>query len=670
MNFSSLSSLCATSSAALLLAVSATAQTWSGGSSALWSDSGNWSAAPASGTSTQLTFGGAGGSSQNDLGLFAFKSIVFNSGSGAWTISGDALSANGTIENKSAEMQTFQSAVTIDKTTTITTSGGPIVFNGVLSSADASQQFSHTGPYPMTLTKDAILTPAGEFIGTGDIIIDGCAITDPRTGDYSAFKNVTGGRLVIRNGGSFTTRKIQQRQGESCGVLVEGWGPNGERSTLTCTSGGIEQGTYSSNNSLFDIGTGGEGVFSGGFSLGKSWQTPATNSIVRIRDGGRLATNGGIKIGQDGAVAQGLIVEGVDPVSGEPSLWNANGKQLNFGWGDANCVSNFVIIRNSAVVTNLNLSNGGHNNTKGKPMYQRIEITDGGVLYGTIGTGCYEGSSYTLVSNGGKVIGITGGLRDFNVGRNGDSSDNLMVVDGCGVAGSTMVTNVGAVTVAWVEDTGSTRSMSNNVLRIVGGGQVFGSKDSILGRVYAYDHKTNLNSRIEISGTGSLLHLAGCSLTISSPDNAEGFVSCDHALRVADRGLATSIKNITVGATGDKLVATNNCVELAGGMVECTNLYVRAGNVVAADVSVYGAADTPMTVAGTAEFAAGSLVRPLPFASTPNSDWHVILRAGTLKDKGVELDPAYAATFRMNVDTTAGTISLRYRNPGVVVLFR
>ena len=655
---------------ALALPLAAMAQTWSGGSSALWSDSGNWSTAPSSGTSTELTFGGSGGSSQNDLGAFAFKKLIFNTASGAWTISGDALSANGTIENKSAETQTFQAAVTIDKTTTITASGGPIVFEGALSSADASQQFSHTGPYPMILKADATLSPAGEFIGTGDVIIDGCDIVDPRTGDYSAFKSVTGGHLVIRNGGSFTTRKIQQRQGDQCGVLVEGWGPNGERSTLTCTSGGIEQGTYSSNNSLFDIGTGGEGVFSGGFSLGKSWQTPATNSIVRVRDGGRLTTSGSIKIGQDGAVAQGLIVEGRDPVTSEPSLWNANGQQLNFGWGDANCVSNFVIIRNGAVVTNLNLSNGGHNNTKGKPMYQRIEITDGGVLYGTLGTGCYEGSSYTLVSSGAKVIGITGGLRDFNVGRNGDSSDNLMVVDGCGIAGGTMVTNVKSVTVAWVEDTGSTRCMSNNVLRIVGGGQVFGSQDSTIGRVYAWDHKTNLNSRIEISGTGSLLHLAGCSLSISSPDNAEGFVSCDHALRVADRGLATSIKNITVGATGSNLIATNNAVELAGGTVECTNLYVRAGNVLAADVAAYGAEDTPMTVAGTAEFANGSLVRPLPFATTPNSDWRVILRAKTLRDQGVALDPAYAECYRLDVDTAAGTISLRYLPPSTVVLVR
>lgn len=428
---------------ALALPLAATAQTWSGGGdTALWSDSGNWNAAPASGTSTQLTFGGSGGSSQNDLGVFAFKSLTFSSASGAWTISGNALSANGTIENKSAETQTFRADVTIDKTTAITASGGPIVFEGALASADASQQFSHTGPYPMILKADATLSPASEFIGTGDVIIDGCAISDPRTGDYNFCKDVTGGRLVIRNGGSFTTRKIRQHKGESCGVLVEGWGPNGERSALVCTNGGIEQVTYSSNNSLFDFGMGGEGVFSGGINLGKSWQTPATNTVVRVRDGGRLTTSGKCQIGREGGMGQGIIVEGVDPDTRIPSLWNASGKQVTLGYDNTSSTNNFLVIRNGGVVTNANVASEQHNTSTGVSMYSHYAITNGGILYGSFQLGANNNDNSAIVAgNGARIVGISG-LQGFRVGSDRNASRNTMLIDGLGVAGGAVVTNM------------------------------------------------------------------------------------------------------------------------------------------------------------------------------------------------------------------------------------
>lgn len=114
----------------------ASAQTWTGLSSGLWFNAGNWSptAVPISSTSTQLVFEKTSHPAMtNDLpGTTTLDSMTFNLGSNGYTLSGNALKLN-TITTNSVPSVTISTAIAVGSVGLTVNGSGDIALNGPIS---------------------------------------------------------------------------------------------------------------------------------------------------------------------------------------------------------------------------------------------------------------------------------------------------------------------------------------------------------------------------------------------------------------------------------------------------------------------------------------------------------------------------------------------------------
>ena len=166
-------SLCATQGA-----WAQTTDTWLGTAGTFtWSTQANWASGSAPNlTGDSLAFSGtyANTASQNDLGAASFANIVFNSGAGSVSItskSGSTLAVTSTITDNSANVETFNTALTLGGNVTMTTGAGAnLSFLGKVS-----------GSKSVTLT------------GTGTVTMAGGGVANTYTGGT----NVNGGTLLV-----------------------------------------------------------------------------------------------------------------------------------------------------------------------------------------------------------------------------------------------------------------------------------------------------------------------------------------------------------------------------------------------------------------------------------------------------------------------------------------
>ena len=130
--------------------------TWNGaGSDNNWSTGANWGGtAPVA--NNNLTFAGTTRlSSTNDIAAdTTFGNITFNSGAGAFTLSGNRItlsSSNKTIQNSSTNTQTIALGMILSNGVTIRANSGAIVLSGNLSGAGAIFK-SSSGAFDLTLS--------------------------------------------------------------------------------------------------------------------------------------------------------------------------------------------------------------------------------------------------------------------------------------------------------------------------------------------------------------------------------------------------------------------------------------------------------------------------------------------------------------------------------------
>ncbi|NCY22926.1 hypothetical protein EBX31_13370, partial [bacterium] len=156
-----------------------------------------------------LSFGSAGSggwtSITNNSGAWATSfSIFFNSGAPSYTISGDAFSVWGKIENNSANTQTISTDISAaNAVKELNPVSGDLVFN----SANLYLGTAGGGEWRVWGTKKATINGVISENGTLSIQ-EGATVILTKTNTYNAATYVRGGELQIQNGGKVGTYEI------------------------------------------------------------------------------------------------------------------------------------------------------------------------------------------------------------------------------------------------------------------------------------------------------------------------------------------------------------------------------------------------------------------------------------------------------------------------------
>jgi fibronectin-binding autotransporter adhesin len=172
---------------------------WSGaGPNSLWSTGTNWgSSAPVA--NANLQFGGSTQlNTQNDLTPFLnFNSITFNSGAGAFNLSGNSIYLSGNITNNSSSLQTVNLAMTLTFHRDFAGGTGGLVL---------SQPISQTAAYNVGIGAGTVyLTGAGSLPDTATLYMLGSSSVADLSGISAASETVaaiaapSGGSILLGN---------------------------------------------------------------------------------------------------------------------------------------------------------------------------------------------------------------------------------------------------------------------------------------------------------------------------------------------------------------------------------------------------------------------------------------------------------------------------------------
>ncbi|MEI6168603.1 MAG: hypothetical protein WCS52_15575 [bacterium] len=258
------------------------------------------------------------------------------------------------------------------------------------------------------------------------------------------------------------------------------------------------------------------------FAVGYNGVAQINNNAV-LTTGARLFSKSGVVSSQN---ANGNAGTSNTITVTDNSLWNLGSGSLTIGYawsgsGSTLASNSLVWVDAGGVITNMGAINiSGNSGTPGV----------GG--WGTV-TG-----SRLVVASGGKLFG-TGS----SVTVNGYSAGNGMVIDGGGVTGGAVATNLGAVAIGNNGSAGSYLSVTN-------GGQLFsGGGDAVIGG--------SLNQCLVVGSPTALSRwdLGGSNLFF-------GFFGSSNSLRI-DGGIVTNVNQFTVGYSG--LPVVNNTAVFTNG---------------------------------------------------------------------------------------------------------
>jgi fibronectin-binding autotransporter adhesin len=193
--------------------------TWTGaGGNGTWTNSGNWSTLPSS-TDT-LEFSGSTNTltTNNYNPNTQFNGIIFDSLAGTFTLGGATINLSGNIANNAnAQTETISLGLDLQGTTGITTSvqGSKTIISGNIS-----------GTGPLTIT-DADTIGAGTTFGT--TVLAG-------TDSFSGPTTLTGGSVVLDNGGGATSGAVNAHKLDPASSLTLGGSAGGVILTLDGTT--------------------------------------------------------------------------------------------------------------------------------------------------------------------------------------------------------------------------------------------------------------------------------------------------------------------------------------------------------------------------------------------------------------------------------------------------
>jgi autotransporter-associated beta strand protein len=184
-------------------------RTWTGGGADnLWTTAANWAGATAPVAGNALFFGGTTrlATENNFTADTSFAGITFNSGAGAFVLSGNRITLDGNLTNNSASVQTVQLDMILDSTRTVS---GSVTLQGVLSgngglTKSGSGELLLSGSSPNTYNGVTTVSggtlrlgkTAGTIAVPGDLVISGGGLT------FNTDNQIADGAAVVVSGGA------------------------------------------------------------------------------------------------------------------------------------------------------------------------------------------------------------------------------------------------------------------------------------------------------------------------------------------------------------------------------------------------------------------------------------------------------------------------------------
>ena len=498
--------------------------------------SANWTSgtSPGAGTGTPATGDSLyfGTSSQlsltNDLSSYVFGSITFNSGSGAYTLGGNAVTNSAGIANNSTSAQTINFNLLLSGNPIITTTagGGDLTLGGnfygpayslTVGSAPASGGGTQQGSTTLAGTTNSL---AGVTIINGSLSISGPATVPAVTiYQWNKAKNINaylsvsnGGQLVfsslavsVRNSGSHVTPQLTL---DNATLKTSASATIGSGLGILINSGGVKVDTTGGNLASSSAFTHGTGTPDGGLILtgGNVFSLPGANNYTgnTIINSGTLALASGATLASTPtiAVAGGATFD-VSALSAGFNLGNSqtlSGPGTNtsgvisgnftFGttaWLQLNLKPGIAPLQSSAgVVTigannqvTINIVNGGQ--PLGVGSYKLVAAGTGGSVSGTAptavnfsGDGIASGTTAALQITGGELFLVISSGSSPSI-RSTFSNGNLILnwpVTGWQLQTQTNTLSTGLGT-NWVNLTDSTQTTNASIPVTTTTGAVF-----------------------------------------------------------------------------------------------------------------------------------------------------------------------------------------------------
>jgi len=198
------------------VALGQSSYTWNGaGADNNWSTGGNWGGSGPSSPQAYLNFAGTTRTTSNNNfanGSAGFQ-IYFNSGAGAYTLTGNAInfynygSNAPTIENDSSNLQTVQFQIDVEggNIMNIIANTGNLLFSGSGIYFDSNSLMNFTANTGKTITVSDTINQATNGITIGSSIGSsggGGTVIFAGTNTYSGSTSINGGTLQLGNGGT------------------------------------------------------------------------------------------------------------------------------------------------------------------------------------------------------------------------------------------------------------------------------------------------------------------------------------------------------------------------------------------------------------------------------------------------------------------------------------
>ena len=400
------------------------------------------------------------------------------------------------------------------------------------------------------ITVDNIYARGDGLLIDGAGVMGGATVTNVGTlkiGDGGGFANLPTGYLIVTNGGQLYCGKLTiGNYGMNCLALVSG----GAARSLVNASGAISVGPagLGTNNLLRidGLGVAGGAVITNGngLTLGNSCNA---HSLI-ITNGGQLWTTNTSYIGEYAGSSNRMVVAG-GGTGGAVSVWDNGNALLYVGYQTGTCTGNVLQIDGvgvvgGAVVTNVSALGVGVFDG----ILNSVIVTNGGQLWTKAGT-TYIGSS-THGSNSLLVVGggsggapalWNAGAQTITVGSRA-SIGGILRIDGAGVAGGAVVTNVGGIHVGDTEYQPVTPI--GHSLIVTNGGQLWMAN--------AGGALSGASNTVTIIGAGSLWNLSGQPLTDGSAGNTGNVVAVLNGgvLESGSLVTGTGVGNIITNAGG------------------------------------------------------------------------------------------------------------------------
>ncbi|MDA3800277.1 MAG: hypothetical protein PF692_14520 [Kiritimatiellae bacterium] len=478
--------------------------------------------------------------------------------------------------------------------------------------------------------------------------------------------------MAVTDGGKLYADSASFYQGRSDNTLtIGGTNAAGEKAIVTIASGPFSFGsTYTCSNNKLLVDADGELNLYDDLVLGYGWGGIGTNNAMIITNGGQVVSDASTydtRIGSNSSSSNYVHVTGVHPVTGLPSMWDVGGT-VWLCYQNSN-KGNKITASNGGVITNVEILVGEtRTNGDGTPYAARVEILNGGIVYGKLNLG-YAGSENTaLISGGGATLDSQDNT--LVVGYQVNADNNILTVDGEGVSGGAVITNADYIYVGYINNKVNKYVYGNSMI-ITNGGHVYADNDLYIGYVSnaTATNETANNNSVAVSGNGSLLDMNNQPVRVGHIDNDISY-GTNNGLIAADYGVITNVGSILTGYTRVGGVASNNYICAAGGSIYATDMTLYSSNILKVVLGPQSPEEFGcINISNDATFESDTTLLPVAEDGAQVGTYTILVADGTLDAAGLTLDSSVDQA-RWNLSTDDNTIKLTYSTPGSVIIIQ